>query len=67
MSKRNLTQIDHREREARPWLPTTGLAGAIYQGPDGEQVILQADGTLDAWPPTGLRSIASSPAPRRGR
>lgn len=59
--------IDGRERAARPWLPVEGLPGAVYQGPDGEALVCQPDGTLERWPPTGHRSIASSPAAVRGR
>jgi len=56
--------VDARERDARPWLPAVALPGAVYQGPDGEQVIAQEDGTVEPWPVRWLRSIASSPAPK---
>jgi len=57
--------IDARERAARSWLPAVGLPGAIYQGPDGETLICQPDGSLEAWPPDGLKSCASSPTATR--
>jgi hypothetical protein len=60
-------KLDDREVIARPWLPRGAYVGTCWTGPTGEAVLVEADGTASPWPPKGLRSIASAPAPRPRR
>jgi hypothetical protein len=52
--------IDGRERQERPWLPATGVAGAVLVGP-GEVVRVECDGKIEPLFPRRRTSIAQDP------
>lgn len=63
-----VTFIDARELAARPWLPRAALVGSHWQGPDGELVRVEGDGSVSPIVRGGSpfnRSIASDASATR--